>query len=273
MEPSLRDGDRLVATRVFAAAMLRRGNIVVFYPSGFARSKRFTLGIESPPIKRIVALPGDQIPVATASEEPRRLARDSYFLLGDNRARSIDSRMWGAIQRQHFLALFLFKLPNQTSRRSSSVGSSNNRDTPILKIVRSLQDCKIQDLTGHCYTLHDIAIEGTIIAHIDPSNLEAYPIVARAMQNFANSLPQQKTVILSIGSLANARQFQVALKLHEVKIYIALERLISSTENQIFPAFYVVSATLGVDAFSLDGKRFHALVKDSNPWSTIPVNG
>lgn len=259
MEPSLRDGDRLVATRVFSNAMLRRGNIVVFYPSRFVRSKRFTLGIESPPIKRIVALPGDQIPMATASEEPQRLGKDSYFLLGDNRERSVDSRTWGAIQRQHFLAVSLFKLPTQTTSRSSPTASLSNCDAPTIKIVPSLEDCKIQDLTGHRFALRELVIEGTVIVHIDPSNLETYPTVARAMREFANSFPQQKTIILSIGSTASTRHFQVALKLHEVNTYITLERLISSAENQIFPAFYVVSTTLDVDAFSLDGMRWQRI--------------
>jgi signal peptidase I len=109
MAPTLRDGDRALATR--AIDTLHRGDIVGFkYPRD--ESKSFVM--------RIVGLPGEQIEIREGTvaidgrvlEEPYvidanrsfddlgplRLYGDEYFVLGDNRRDSSDSRTWGPVR-------------------------------------------------------------------------------------------------------------------------------------------------------------------------------
>jgi signal peptidase I len=121
MSPTLLNGDRYILFRCpYLWRSPRLGEIVV---------------IKDPQdqdldIKRVIALPNDLVEVradgvyvngAKLSEpylasfatfasgvmpvKPTRLGRDDYFVLGDNRGNSADSRLYGPIPRKHILGL------------------------------------------------------------------------------------------------------------------------------------------------------------------------
>jgi signal peptidase I len=123
MEPTLLIGDHILVDK--AASTFARGDLVVFeFPpdAGKAHPRDY--------IKRIVGLPGEVIEIRNKQlfvngrqlEEPYSVHReaatlaaasgprdffgpvtvpdDSYFVLGDNRDRSYDSRFWGFVQRE-----------------------------------------------------------------------------------------------------------------------------------------------------------------------------
>lgn len=119
MEPNLRPGDRVLLRRTQLSdtqlrSSLRRGDIVVFV----APTDSNTLLI-----KRVIALPGEIIEmhdgvlaidderlvnenwldhvapdnVASAEVSPTKLSRSEIFVMGDNRADSVDSRVFGPV--------------------------------------------------------------------------------------------------------------------------------------------------------------------------------
>jgi signal peptidase I len=114
MEPTLRSGDRVVVNKLASdLSDLDRGDIVVFrrpdHPSVDTTMAHL--------IKRVVGLPGDRLsshdgrlyvnggpldepyltPGTTTELRPTRVPEDHLFLLGDNRGRSGDSRVFGAV--------------------------------------------------------------------------------------------------------------------------------------------------------------------------------
>jgi signal peptidase I len=112
MLPTLRAGDRvLVDKRAYRDALPRRGDLVVFHAP---RTGDVTL-------KRAVGLPGDTVAIEdgvlvvnggrrvepyadpdaidSVYFGPVRVPAGAVFVLGDNRADSIDSREFGAVSR------------------------------------------------------------------------------------------------------------------------------------------------------------------------------
>jgi signal peptidase I len=123
MTPTLLDGERYFLNRwryIFVAP--KRGEVVVIKDPGHGDYA----------VKRIVARPFDwlnlkdglvyvngkrleepYLPVNTRTEVPDRaekwiqLGREQYFVLGDNRSNSEDSRYYGVIRRQNILGLLI----------------------------------------------------------------------------------------------------------------------------------------------------------------------
>ena len=108
MRPAVLDGDIVLVNRmIYDASKPKRGDIIVFKPNGNENARSY--------IKRIIGLPGETVQIvgsdifingqileedyglepiqyANRASEPITLGEDEYFVLGDNRNDSSDSR-------------------------------------------------------------------------------------------------------------------------------------------------------------------------------------
>lgn len=116
MVPTLRVHDRLLVEKIsYHVHDVRRGDIVVFERP----SRMHDLSVKDL-IKRVIGLPGDTVEAhdgkvfvngrrlaepylpadrTTADFGPVTVPLDGYFVMGDNRAASYDSRFWGTVDR------------------------------------------------------------------------------------------------------------------------------------------------------------------------------
>lgn len=81
MEPNFKEGDNILVTKIFFK--LRRGDVIIFRHS-------------TPPYvfcKRI-----------------SKIFKNKYFVTGDNKRRSIDSRIFGSISRNDIIGKVIFKI-------------------------------------------------------------------------------------------------------------------------------------------------------------------
>jgi signal peptidase I len=120
MAPNFESGDYLIVDEIsYRLADPQRGDVIVFnYPKD--TTQRF--------IKRIIGLPGETIDIANGQVEIIKegiatvltekylpadlktygdvkvaLGNDEYFVLGDNREYSFDSRAWGVVPRKDII--------------------------------------------------------------------------------------------------------------------------------------------------------------------------
>ncbi len=128
MEPTFATGEYLIVDQItYRLEEPKRGDIVIFrYPND--PSKFF--------IKRIIGLPGEVVQLANgtttiidpATQEETTLdeeylvkdktddhltitlSSDEYFVMGDNRSASSDSRKWGPVQRDKIVGRALIRL-------------------------------------------------------------------------------------------------------------------------------------------------------------------
>jgi signal peptidase I len=111
MLPQLSDGERIFVNKfTYRVSDIRRGDIVVFW---YPRNPSESL------IKRVIGLPGETVEISSGvvqvngqrlhepyvvaqyrdftSLAPVRVPERSYFVLGDHRNSSNDSRNWGVV--------------------------------------------------------------------------------------------------------------------------------------------------------------------------------
>lgn len=112
MEPTLQVGDTIVVTPYFGTQHPQRGDVVVF---------RSPVSSADLVVKRVIGTPGDMVEnrdgrvsvrgvtlaepytppgIATIGIAPQIVPANCYFLLGDNRVNSVDSRQWGVIDNR-----------------------------------------------------------------------------------------------------------------------------------------------------------------------------
>jgi signal peptidase I len=124
MMPALTDQERIFINKFtyrFGAAEIERGDMVVFW---------FPLDKSKSYIKRVIGLPGDVVTISDGTvmvngipldepyvpEEyrdhqslpPHPVPPDSYFVLGDHRSSSNDSRVWGTVERSYIYGKAVF---------------------------------------------------------------------------------------------------------------------------------------------------------------------
>jgi signal peptidase I len=123
MLPSFKEGQRLKIKRFdrFEEPDLKRGDVVVFlFPDDPSKSY----------VKRLIALPGDTVEIredkvivngqeldeayvdsrlnqSHGSQEPIFVKPNYYYVLGDNRDNSSDSRIWGLVPERYIYAKVL----------------------------------------------------------------------------------------------------------------------------------------------------------------------
>src|SRR5579862_2891964 len=124
MMPALTDQERIFINKFtyrFGASDIQRGDMVVFW---------FPLDKTKSYIKRVIGLPGDVVTISDGTvmvngqpldepyvpEEyrdrqslpPHAVPADNYFVLGDHRSSSNDSRVWGTVERSYIYGKAVF---------------------------------------------------------------------------------------------------------------------------------------------------------------------
>ena len=146
MGPTLQVGDHILITSYrwpFANHQPRRGDVVVFRGPGSS---------DEVLVKRIIGTPGDLVDAAGGYvrvgghtlTEPYVAERatsgaigaqivppESYFVMGDNRAHSYDSRSWGAIPADHIIGKVRFVLWSSAAAAALPNANASTHDTAI----------------------------------------------------------------------------------------------------------------------------------------------
>jgi signal peptidase I len=123
MEPLLEDGERIVVNKfVYRFRPIDRGDVVVFW---YPRDPSVSF------IKRVVGLPGDSVEIRAGrlfvngsgvdesylppsfrdsdNLPPTEVRRGYYFVLGDHRRSSNDSRSWGEVPERYIYGRAVFR--------------------------------------------------------------------------------------------------------------------------------------------------------------------
>jgi len=164
MLPQLHDGERLLVNKLVYYKIgsvgwghLQRGDIVVFwYPKDPEKSY----------VKRIIGLPGENVEVRNGiifidgqqlnetyldteynqslpSFAPRKVDEHYYFVMGDNRDNSSDSRYWGLVPEKYIYGKAFFRY-----WKPQNIGFLEHGEDSIEKIKKIEKEKKINDISA-----------------------------------------------------------------------------------------------------------------------------
>lgn len=124
MEPNFHDGQYIIVDKLsYLLRSPRRGEAVILKFPGDPEKTRY--------IKRVIGLPGEEIAInenrifingrllsepylpkeiLTEPNMERRLGKGEYFVMGDNRENSNDSRVFGPVEQRFMIGLAYFVL-------------------------------------------------------------------------------------------------------------------------------------------------------------------
>ena len=152
MMPSLQAGDHILVMP-YRWDEPQRGDVVVF---------RSPLDSSQLMVKRIIAVPGDLIDTraghvrigertisepyllrqaATGAISPQIIPQSAFFMMGDNREDSLDSRKWGAIKSDQVIGrvqMVLWSSPSIDDQRTANAASvsRDKRAVTTLRVSR-----------------------------------------------------------------------------------------------------------------------------------------
>jgi signal peptidase I len=129
MEPTLHVGDRILVNKLSVRfGTINIGDIIVFKAPP---SEHCDDGAYTDLVKRVIGLPGDVMtskgnvvyvngkplkepwtyfPTLSPPIKRFKVPPDSYFVMGDNRANSCDSRFWGAVPHSDIIGKAFFRI-------------------------------------------------------------------------------------------------------------------------------------------------------------------
>lgn len=122
MEPNFYNGDSVLTNRIsYLLSTPQRGDVVILKFPGDPEHKKY--------IKRIIGLPGEKIAIKdgtvyindqkltesylpagtqTKPNMEKTLGANEYFVIGDNRGNSSDSRIWGPVEKSDLIGKAFF---------------------------------------------------------------------------------------------------------------------------------------------------------------------
>ncbi len=158
MLPQLHDGERLLVNKLVyykfqsvSWGHIERGDIIVFwYPKDPEKSY----------VKRVIGLPGEMVEVrdgvilinnqelnepyldseynrSLPSYEPKKVDEHYYFVMGDNRDNSSDSRLWGLVPEKYIYGKAFFRYWNPSNIGFLNHGKYNLPEEVKTKDVRA----------------------------------------------------------------------------------------------------------------------------------------
>jgi signal peptidase I len=137
MQPTLESGDQIVVLRYFRGQP-QRGHIVVFHSP---------LAADELMVKRVIGVPGDLVDsregrvriggytlaepyvlrqASSGAIQSQIIPANAYFVMGDNRDDSLDSRSWGVVPRERIVGRARLILWSSTLEAGAEANASTS---------------------------------------------------------------------------------------------------------------------------------------------------